>query len=421
MTVIRLRKWWIILLLPLLHQGLKAQSSDGDSLIKNAPKVFLDCNECGEDDLLFFRQQVPYLNFVRDRKSAQVQVLVTGQSNGGGGRMITFTFIGLMEFAGMNDTINFSITANNTEQEVRDKGLKYFLLGMMRYLLHTPLADRMRIGCDIQNTNEEVTDRWNNWVFETNLGGYFSGQESVQSNNLWSSVEARKITPGWKFTSNLSGSYNRTTYVVDDTLIVGLTHAQNLGILLVKSISDHWSAGGFIEAGSSLYNNMQFTYKILPAVEYNLFPYSQSTRKQLRLLYTAGFGQNNYYDSTIYYKINETLFGESLQIAAAIKETWGSLNFSVEGFHYFHDFSKNRLTFGSFATFRIFKGFSVEIGGNLQLIHDQISLPLEGASSEDILLRQRQLSTQYEYWSHVGINYTFGSIYNSIVNPRFGD
>ena len=33
---------------------------------------------------------------------------------------------------------------------------------------------------------------------------------------------------------------------------------------------------------------------------------------------------------------------------------------------------------------------------------------------------QRQLLTGYQYFFNFGINYSFGSIFNNIVNPRFG-
>lgn len=37
------------------------------------------------------------------------------------------------------------------------------------------------------------------------------------------------------------------------------------------------------------------------------------------------------------------------------------------------------------------------------------------------MLRRRQaLATDYEYELSIGISYTFGSIFNNIVNPRFG-
>lgn len=50
---------------------------------------------------------------------------------------------------------------------------------------------------------------------------------------------------------------------------------------------------------------------------------------------------------------------------------------------------------------------------------DQINLPAAGLSPEEVLLRRRQLGTEFEYRVNMGFNYTFGSIFNNIVNPRF--
>jgi hypothetical protein len=57
--------------------------------------------------------------------------------------------------------------------------------------------------------------------------------------------------------------------------------------------------------------------------------------------------------------------------------------------------------------------------GSISYIHDQLSLSAGGASQEEILLHRQELETQYRYWGSMGISYTFGSIYNNIVNPRF--
>jgi len=46
---------------------------------------------------------------------------------------------------------------------------------------------------------------------------------------------------------------------------------------------------------------------------------------------------------------------------------------------------------------------------------------LKGASLEEILLRRRELETSYYYYFSIGLSYTFGSIYNNVVNPRFDD
>ena len=49
---------------------------------------------------------------------------------------------------------------------------------------------------------------------------------------------------------------------------------------------------------------------------------------------------------------------------------------------------------------------------------DQIYLPREDISDEDILLERRQLGTDFEYSLDFGLSFTFGSRFNNVVNPR---
>jgi hypothetical protein len=103
-----------------------------------------------------------------------------------------------------------------------------------------------------------------------------------------------------------------------------------------------------------------------------------------------------------------------------VRQPWGSIS-AVTGFsQYLTDPSKYSLnTFGG-ASIRVFKGFSVSVFGEFSRTRDQIYLPRGGASTEEILLRQRQLATGYQYFVNFGVSYSFGSIFNNIVNPRFG-
>lgn len=69
---------------------------------------------------------------------------------------------------------------------------------------------------------------------------------------------------------------------------------------------------------------------------------------------------------------------------------------------------------------RLFKGFSFNVFGSLSRTRDQIYLPAGEATHEEILVRQRQLATGYQYYINFGLSYSFGSIFNNVVNPRFG-
>lgn len=55
------------------------------------------------------------------------------------------------------------------------------------------------------------------------------------------------------------------------------------------------------------------------------------------------------------------------------------------------------------------------------MIHDQINLVKQDLTYDEILLQRKEIATQYEYYVNFGLSYTFGSIYNNVVNPRFGN
>jgi hypothetical protein len=113
------------------------------------------------------------------------------------------------------------------------------------------------------------------------------------------------------------------------------------------------------------------------------------------------------------------LWSHNFKIKYELKEVWGSASVSLEGAQYLSDFSKNSLTFDSGLSVRIFEGFSINTELNLNILHDQIYLSAEGASVEEILLNQKQLASQYELSIEFGFSYSFGSIFNNIVNTRF--
>jgi hypothetical protein len=51
-------------------------------------------------------------------------------------------------------------------------------------------------------------------------------------------------------------------------------------------------------------------------------------------------------------------------------------------------------------------------------VKEQIYEPKEDIPDEDILLRRRELGTDYEVSFEIGFSYTFGSVFNNVVNPR---
>jgi hypothetical protein len=219
---------------------------------------------------------------------------------------------------------------------------------------------------------------------------------------------------------SFAASHYYNKYRVEGQDIESTLSSRSLQTMIVKSRGQHWSVGGYLSLTSSSYSNIQLALKPAPAVEYDLFPYSQSTRKQLRFLYKLNFNAVRYDEETIYLKTKETLWSEDLSITLELKEKWGTVSASLEGSHYFHDLSKYRIQLYGEVSLRLYKGLSIDLFGGGSRIHDQLSLPKREASLEDILLMRKQLATSYDYYFSVGISYTFGSIYSNVVNPRFG-
>lgn len=412
---------WIASLLWLLAVPTLAQERI-PRVIQEPPRVFIDCHQC---DMNYIRSELSFVSFVRERTEADVHVLITIQSTAAGGREYSLNFIGRNNFYDVHHTLKY-VSARTDSADTERKGLVRVLkVGLVPYLAKTDLGDYLRIDFEKRLPPAEVEDPWNFWVFNLGLSGSLSGEETKSFFSLHSNLSASRVTEKLKFRSGLSGRFNNSRFKIteDDVTSIITSHQSSfsLSTLMVYALGDHWSVGGWLGVSSSSYNNINLNLNPAPAIEYNYFPYSESTRRQLRFLYRVGFNLNYYREETIYDKTREALLGETLNITLEIKEPWGNVNASLEGFHYFHDFSKNHLVFNARLNLRLYRGFSVGISGRFAKINDQIYLAKGDLSLEDILLQRKALATAYSYGLSLGLNYTFGSIYSGVVNPRFGN
>ncbi len=385
-----------------------------DTLRKDALNVFMEASD-------YIRKEIPYINYVRDIRDAGVYIISTSQRTGSGGSEFTYFIVGQHEFAGMRDTISFVTTPDETQDQRRIQEVKTLKMGLMRYVLKTPLSKYMNISFSEPLSETVSTDKWDSWVFKASIYGYLQGEKSYKSSYMNGSLSASRITKDWKI--NLSARINKSVdkYDIDNELFTSKSISKSFNSLIVKSITDHWSYGGSLFLTSSSYNNLDFSLTAMPGIEYDLFPYSESTRRQLRLLYSMGFNYSNYTDSTIYDKMLENHLKHSFNAAYEVVQKWGTINISVEYSNYLHDWSKNNLSVFGFIDLRIAKGLNVNFGGSAALIHDQLGLVKGGATTEEVLLRRKELATQFSYFTSFGFTYTFGSIYNNVVNPRFGN
>jgi hypothetical protein len=164
----------------------------------------------------------------------------------------------------------------------------------------------------------------------------------------------------------------------------------------------------------------EYSFDLSPAFEYNVFPYSENTRRQFRFLYRIGVNRFVYAQETIFFKLSETLGQHVLSGFFDLREPWGTTAIALTCSQYLDDASKYRLEISGSLSLRLIEGLSLRLQGNYAMIRDQISLQRASPNPEDVLQQRIQLGTSFSYFASFGVSYTFGSIYNNVVNPRFG-
>jgi hypothetical protein len=398
-------------------------------------RLFLDCpgyRGCG--DLDFFRTEIQFVNWVRDRMDSDVHLLITSQTTGAGGLSFDLLFMGSGRFEGMVDTIPYVSGYDATEDEIRRGMATVMKIGLMRYVGLTPVADRISIGVEAAAPGPgegrpgmgsaamaaPEDDPWDFWVFRVGLNLDGSGESTVKSLGVGGSFSASRTTEAWRVSLGLRTSYDQAEYDYEDYSELYVRRTHSFSGLVVKSLADHWSVGLRSELSNSTYYNYRLHTQLAPVLEYNFFPYSESTRRMLTLQYALEMGYADYYEPTIYFKDEESLLSESLTASLDLKQPWGSSSLFMEAGHYFHDIDLHHAQIGGSINVRLARGFAVRFFGSLGRVKDRVSVAGAYASVEDVLLRRRLFETDYEYYSYVSFSYSFGSIFNNIVNPRIG-
>jgi hypothetical protein len=403
-----------LLFLIFFHPTVMIASSipDGGPIEVN---VFFDTEGI---DLTHIRQEIKHVNYSRTSDAANVHLLSTLQRTGGSGRQYLFYFIGAGEFEGLNDTLYYFSSPDKTNSEIRDNYTNVIRLGLARYLAHG--SQKVDVKFNGEHTVGEIEneDKWDSWVFAIRGNTNIHGEETEREFDLDFAIDAERITPEWRVEFDVDSRYDEDWYKTDGEEITATRTSRAFESLIVKSIGNHMAVGVNSGISSSTYSNIKLDFWALPAVEYNLFPYELSSRKQLRFSYRLGYNGREYLDTTIYNKINEDLFRQILSIAYKVQEKWGSAYTSISTKNYFHDFDKNSFAIYSGLYLRVWKGLSLNVSGEYSIINDRLSILKSEATVEEILTKQVQQATAYNYRLRVGLSFTFGSLYNNVVNPR---
>lgn len=381
--------------------------------------VFIDCSSC---DMSYLKQEINYVNHAVDPFVAQVHIFIAPQGLNSGGTLYKMNFIGKGQMEGNNFNLDLETDPTATSVE-RNSALKRTIeMGLVAFLANTSMSDQIELNINndqpVTKRQEPLSGPLDNWIFELSGNISWNNESSQSIINTSYALDADYVTPEWRVRMRPYYSYRQQKVENNGEDIISIRRRSYMSSSVVKSVNDHWSLGFFHSLDNSTYTNIKFANWIAPALEYNIFPYSEVPFKEFTIAYRVGWLSQKYYEETIYFKLAEEVLSQVLNVNLRLRQPWGYVYTQLRGSNFLNDWSKNRMTFDSRLSVRVIKGFSVNLSGGFQLINDQISLPKGEASIEEILLGQRQLATNFQTNVRFGLSYTFGDLYNNVVNTR---
>jgi hypothetical protein len=384
--------------------------------------VDLDCIDCFPD---YLRDQIDWVDFVRDPQDATVQLLSSSRTTGGGGRETTLRFVGRGRFEGHDHDLRAISLSGDTENTRRAIVFRTVLAGLIDYVAHDGLPPGLELDVETDQVDGDdqapVDDPWNYWVFEVGVQGQLQAEESTRERQWGVDITADRVTEDWKiaFGVEVEQQYEQFDLDEDDPFEVD-QRERSFDFFVARSLGPHWSFGLDGRAETSTFGNTKASFQSAPAVEYSFFPYSEYATRQFRIQYEVGVERAEYNEVTLFDKLEETVGRHELSATLDQRQPWGSVQLGAEFSQYLHDRALYRLEVDGEISIRITRGLEVEFEGGASRIRDQISLPRRDATPEEVLLRLRELRSGYELQFQFGLSYRFGSIFNNIVNPRFG-
>lgn len=398
---------------------LPAQERGAD-LATRSVNVFLDCSGGCDGD--YIRTETPWVEFVRDRFVADVHLIITNLSTGSGGRSYQLEVIGFVPGLQRSDTLRVATEPNATSDDIRAALLRQIHLGLIPYASRSAVAPTLvvRSSRPREESSAPVNDRWNLWVFTIGADGNFDKEARRDEEEFEGSFRARRIDANWKFGFEVESELNRRRIKLSDRTSVNTVSEFQTGAVLIRSIGPRMGVGIEATTGSATFDNLDRVTRVAPAVEWSLWPYSEAQRRQLIAQVSVGVSSFDYGERTLFDRMEETRPTSAVIIGYDARQPWGSASMTLEGSAFLHDTQRNRLVFEYDASFRLTTGLNLDLGGSASRVRDQLNLAARDATPEEILLELRELGTDYRLDFRVGLSYTFGSIFNSVVNPRFG-
>ena len=381
--------------------------------------IYIKCDRCDNN---FLKNEINYVNHVREQGLADIQLFIYRNRNANNGSRYSLDFIGKNKFSGKDLSLVVDTNPRFTRDEVRNALKRKIDIGLIYFLMESEISNSISISYDsITNNNESLestSDKWKNWVFQSAGEVNFENETSRKESNIRIELDADKVTDKIKLQFDIDFERSNNKYINNNNTFISKRNRKSFGAKSVWSINNKWSAGVNVGASGDTYQNIDFRYYIMPAIEYSFFPYNEFVRREMVINYRIGFGYRNYIEETIYDKLEEYVYLHQLAFETRFRQPWGEIYTNLRGKTFLQEPSKNSFSLDSWFSIRVFEGLNVRFGGEIELIRDQLSLPKGNASIEDLLLQQQEIATDFRSQFRIAIGYTFGSAFNNYLNSR---
>ena len=146
-------------------------------------RVHPDCTDCFPD---YLRDEIRWVDFVRQPQDADVQILSSSRETGGGGIEVTLRFVGLGRFAGTEHELR-AVTPPGETEDVRRRGvLRVVSVGLLTFMARDglPAGLSLDVASDDEEASRQATrDPWNFWVFTVGADFQHDAEETTRESS----------------------------------------------------------------------------------------------------------------------------------------------------------------------------------------------------------------------------------------------
>jgi hypothetical protein len=321
-------------------------------------------------------------------------------------------------------TIIFFTDANAVDADRRASIVKNLKQALLKYMVNEELVSNISYTVstsDSLSNKDKVIDPWDSWVYSLGVNGNLNRESQFNSLSLRFNLNVNRTTEKNKFFANVNYSRNESSFNIGEgeEPIENLQTSFSGNMLYVYSMDEHWSIGGIMRYNRSIFENYDHSITVSPAIEYNVFPYSEYADHNFTFRYEIGSRYNDYIDTTSYFKTTELLYRHSLSITYRIVKAWGDISLYAGASQFLTLPDRFSVDINPRVDVNVFKGFNIYMGTFYGITKDRINIPKGDLSVEEILLQNKLRDSNFSLYMYFGISYRFGSASNNVVNTRF--